>query len=268
MGQLAVFQFRPARATFFDPDGTLVSETPLPPLFHADMLLGNRLLGMKLALLDRENTRGMPSYLPMEVHAFSGEVTWERADLADAVGLDCFDDVLGIPTPDGGFVYRACKHQLAFLDAKDAATAKVVASPAYVEAFPNERAVAAHLDAMADIGGRGGSLSEAQREGYAAEFRANPKDWFLEPGTFNFDAQNRLWVATTADRDAFSYLDVWMGSEYAGTVRIRDRLMSYDILGSTLAAVVEEAPDQSGVAPRAIHWYDIGELPFGVEGGS
>ena len=78
-----------------------------------------------------------------------------------------------------------------------------------------------------------------------------------------FDSLERLWVATTRDRDNFSYLDIWIGTEYAGTVRIRDRLMGYDILGSTLAALVERKPGPDGVALRAVDWYDIGDVEFG-----
>ena len=39
--------------------------------------------------------------------------------------------------------------------------------------------------------------------------------------------------------------------------------MGYDILGSTLAALVERKPGPDGIAPRAIDWYDIGDVEFG-----
>ena len=64
----------------------------------------------------------------------------------------------------------------------------------------------------------------------------------------------------------YSYFDIWVGTEYAGTVRIRDRLMGYDVLDSTLVALVERKPDADGIAQRALDWYDIGGVPFGVGG--
>ncbi len=262
-GLLGAVEFGSAQLTFFEPDGTLVSETRLPPGFQGDMLHGDRLFGFKLTMLDRERREDLPDYVPMEVDAFSGETLWERTDLADAVGLDCFTGVRGIPTPGGGLVFPACRYELAFLDHRDAPSATVVASPAYFESLPNERDVDAYVNAVAGIGRRALALSPAQKEAYAAEFREEPKDWFLTPVSFNFDAENRLWAATTRDRDAFSYFEVWTGTEYAGTVRIRDRLMGYDILGSTLAALVERTPDRNGFAPRAIDWYDISAIEFG-----
>ena len=45
-------------------------------------------------------------------------------------------------------------------------------------------------------------------------------------------------------------------------MRIRDRLMAYDILGSTLVAFVERKPGRDGIAAGAIDWYDIGDLEF------
>ena len=40
--------------------------------------------------------------------------------------------------------------------------------------------------------------------------------------------------------------------------------MGYDVLDSTLVALVERNPDADGIAQRAIDWYDIGRMPFGV----
>ena len=49
----------------------------------------------------------------------------------------------------------------------------------------------------------------------------------------------------------------------AATVRIRDRLMGYELMGSTLVALVERRPGPDGIAQRAIDWYDIGALEIG-----
>ena len=46
-------------------------------------------------------------------------------------------------------------------------------------------------------------------------------------------------------------------------MRIRDRLIDYDMLGSTLVALVERKPDRYGIAQLAIDWYDIGGVEVG-----
>lgn len=57
----------------------------------------------------------------------------------------------------------------------------------------------------------------------------------------------RLWVATTRDREGYSYFDLFDGSNFVGAVRVRDRLLGYDILGNLLAVRVERAyADASG----------------------
>ena len=264
-GMLAAIEFSPSQLTLFEPDGTLVSEMRLPPLFQGNFLHGDRLFGMRMALLDFGRADDVPDYVPMEAAiSMREEVLWERLDLAEAAGRDCLNGAIGIPTPSDGLVFQACGHELAFFDHRDAQTATVVASPAYVEALPNERDVDAYLDGVASIGlARGAGLSPEQREAYAEEFQQKPKEWFLKPSTFNFDAEGRLWVATTRDRDEFSYFDVWIDTEYAGSVQIRDRLMGYDIMGSTLVALVERTPDRSGIAQQAIDWYDIRSVEFG-----
>jgi len=38
--------------------------------------------------------------------------------------------------------------------------------------------------------------------------------------------------------------------------------MGYDLLGSTMAALVERQPDRDGIARRAIDWYRIDGLDF------
>ena len=42
--------------------------------------------------------------------------------------------------------------------------------------------------------------------------------------------------------------------------------MGYDILDSTLVALVERKPDRHGIAQRGIDWYDISEVELGRQG--
>lgn len=263
-GLLAAFDLGAARLTFFEANGTLVSATRMPANVVGTDLLAGRVLGYRLAMLDWSRSEDQPDFVPMEVDAFSGEILWEREDLADAVGRDCFNGLVGILNPEGGLVTTACEHELVFLDHRDATSATLVAAPNYFPALPSARDVEAYVDGVTRIGGGRVSLSPAQKEAYAAGYREEPKRWYFGGGSssLNLDGQNRLWAALNLDRDAFSYLEIWTGREYSGTVRVRDRLMDYDILGSTLVALVERKPGQYGVAQRAIDWYDIGDLEF------
>lgn len=71
-------------------------------------------------------------------------------------------------------------------------------------------------------------------------------------------------VESQRDRDEFSYVDVYLPGEAAfmGSFRVSDRVMGFDLLGSTLVVVVERqlSPDDAdGIPDRAVDWYDIGE---------
>ncbi len=256
-GQVVAVDIGRERLTFFKPGGTLVSETRLPSRFQPRLLRGDRLFGFKFEML---NLGGeiLPGIVPMAADAYSGEILWERSDLADAVGRECFNGAVGASTPSGGLVFQVCGHELAFFAHRDAPTATVVASPNYIEALPNERDVSEHVELVSGIGLRRGSMMSASEiEAIAAEFREKPKEWILKPITFDFDDQNRLWAATTRDRDVFSYFDIWTGTAYAGAVRVRDRLMGFDIFGSTLVTLVERTPGE-----RAIDWYDLSKVEW------
>ena len=257
-GQAAVIDIGSARMTHFELDGAVVSETPLPPLFQPSQLRGDRLLfGVKIGLPDFASGETQPTFVPMVIDASSGEVLWERTDLSDAVGRECFSGAVGTSTPAGGLVFEVCGNELAFLADGDAPSAIVVTPPSYVEALPNDRDVREEMELFTGLG-RNQGMSDSAIAAVVAEFRAKPKDWILKRDAFGFDHQDRLWVATTRDHDAFSYFDVWTDTAYAGAARVRDRLMSFDIFGSTLVALVERTPGEDGIGELAIDWYDIG----------
>ena len=260
-GHVAAMDIREDRLTFFRPNGTLVSETRLPSGFSPTLLRDDRLYGFELVMPDFE-TEFQPSYVPTEIDIFSGEVLWKRTNLADVVDRECLNPAVGASTPDGGLVFQVCEYELAFFSDKDAPTVTVVASPSYVEALPNERDLAAHMDVMLSLRSLAGPITESEEDALEAEFLAKPKEWLLKPSTFGFDNQNRLWVATTRDRDAFSYFDIWTDTTYVGAVRVKDRLMGFDIFESTLVTLVERAPDVDDIAERAIDWYDLGEIDW------
>ena len=264
-GTVGVFDWGLARMTVFTPDGTLISETRVPPIFAPARSFRSTVSGYSLVIptpadaSDGSNGLGAKLIKLHEVDLTTSEVLWSREDLEHFEEDGCYP-IPGIQTASGGWVFKwSCSGDLYFLDHRDAAEGRLVKSPTYVPEFPNDRDVAAYLEGMR---GFSGPVPPELLKSYEEEYRAQPKRPFLGTRTLAFDGADRLWYATTRDRDNFSYLDVWVGTGYAGTVRIRDRLMAYDILGTTLAALVERQPDRSGIAASEIDWYDIGDLDF------
>ena len=260
-GHVVAMDIGEDRLTFFRPNGTLVSETRLPQSFSPTELHGDRLYGFEFVMPDFEK-EFEPSYVPMEVDILSGEILWKRTGLADVVDRECFNPAIGASTPGGGLILQVCEYELAHFVDKDALTATVLASPSYVEALPNERDLAAFMDFIIPVRTLAGPVPESEMDAIAAGFLEKPKEWLLKPVPFGFDDRNRLWVATTLDRDAFSYFDVWSDTTYVGAVRVQDRLLGFDIFESTLVTLVERALDQDGIGERAIDWYDLGEIDW------
>ncbi len=103
-----------------------------------------------------------------------------------------------------------------------------------------------------------GDLTDADVEA----FRRKAKQWsFLGPMV---DDSGRLWVVTSRDRDEFSYFELYVRSNYVGTVRVSSRVVGFDVLGDALAVVTKRRPlpdDTRGIDQHAVAWYDIAGLP-------
>ena len=257
------------RLSIFEPAGNLLFEIGLPARFSPEAHFGSTIHGSRLSY---SPPSGRGRLIPdlagrlavdlMEVEATTGQVLWNRG-IEDLVAA-CPPPRPGPPAPRGGWVLMGCEGKLVFLDHRDARNAGVVKSPTYVEELPNERDVSAQLAMYRRMAGWAGMAPPATESSESERsFRETPKSWFLRGNALIFDSRDRLWVATTLDRDEFSYFDIWVGTHHAATVRIRDRLMGYDLLGSTLVALVELKPGSNGIAQRAIDWYDIGALVIG-----
>ena len=257
-GTLAVFDSRSARLTTIESDPGAMSEIVMPSRFWINAVQGYRVHGF-VGYGPRPN---QPPYVENQVLDLrSGEVVWRRS-IYETGETECGDVGVLVPHPAGGYVLNACGKDLVFLEELDADNAHVIRSPAYREELPNQRDVEAYLTNLARLGGNRGLVRSAM-EPYAAAFREEPKSWFHGPRMFSFDGQRQLWVATTRDRDHYSYFDIWVDTRYVGSVRIQDRLIGHDILGSTLVVLVERQPDPNGIAARAFDWYDIAEVDFG-----
>ena len=95
------------------------------------------------------------------------------------------------------------------------------------------------------------------------EYRNTPKLFpALGESARAYDAGGRLWVGTGMTSDS-SNIDLYDGTSYVGTVRIRDELAGLDIRGSIMVALVDRwsgSGDTIGVPRRGLDWYDISRV--------
>ena len=131
----------------------------------------------------------------------------------------------------------------------------LVQAPFYTPEYPTRKDVARYLEAC-----RSPASMFLAIPCEPAKFRRRSKRYGVH---YWGDDQNRLWVLTERDREEFSYLDIYVGPEFVGSVRVRQRAVAFDVLGSTLAVLVDRpvGPDDAdGFPDRGIDWYDIGRL--------
>ncbi len=259
LGRLGAVDGRLNRLTIFDSAGDRVSEVALPTALLFDGIRGATLFGSGVDMAAFTPGDSVLPRVYTEVDIHSGEVAWTRGGINGIVRTQCGGLENGVPRPGGGYVFWACRREMVFLDDRDSPAATLVTSPGYRETLPSERDVLAYAEGLTRLGGTM-PMPPAAAEPYIADFRESPSRWFNAPHPLVFDSQGRLWVSITLDRDAFSYFEVWSGTEYAGSIRVRDRAMGFDLFGNTLAVLVERQPGPDGIAPRGIDWYDIGDV--------
>ena len=271
----------------FETAGTLISEVPIPSvLLFPSGPFGPSLVAAELQANRDSGRMSITNWRHLEMDVASGEILWERVFPTDmAADAGCPPGVEGIvrpegaplpPTPegmsrgltfpDGGMVFTMlCRGQMLFVADRDDDRGTLVQAPTYVRELPNQRDVERYLD------GCGGPPTPGFFRPRCAldVFRRTPKA-YAHPDHFWIDDVGRLWVLTNRDRKEFSHLDVFGGPEYLGTVRVRHRGVGFDVLGSTLAVLVERPvgeDDADGFPDRAIDWYDISGLEFSLAGG-
>ena len=258
-GRLGVVDATLNRLTIFDATGDRVSEVALPPMYYPDGIRQATVFGSEVDLTAFSPGDSILTRIYSELDINSEEVTWTRGEMNGIADTECGGLDKGVPRPGVGYVFWACRRELVFLDDRDADAATVVTSPAYLEEFPNERDIEDFSEGLTRLGGRM-AMPRSAADPYVETFREEPKRWFNVPGALRFDSRDRLWVAITLDRDTFSYFEIWIGNEYAGSVRVRDRAMGFDLFQNTLAVLVERQPGPDGIAPRGIDWYDISDV--------
>jgi hypothetical protein len=252
----------------FEPSGRFVSEVRLPPAIRLSASADSALMGSQL---ESDRLSRSVHIRHLEVDVTTGEVLWERYFPASiAAPADCPPHVspsgrtrrtLGNARPftAGGIVFFAlCRGQLLFLAHRDDEFGIVLQPPLYTIEYPTRRDVERYLEACELPASRFlGLPCEVER------FRRTPKHYGIH---YWVDDRDRLWVLTDRDREEYSYLDVYTGPEFSGSVRVRHRAVGFDVFGPTLAVLVERSvgpKDLDGIPDRGIDWYDIEGLEFG-----
>ena len=252
----------------FEPSGALVTEVSLPgrvwPAAPIDSVLFGEYREINLAM-------GTWDVRHLAIDAGTGEILWERVFPASlAAEADCLPPVSRsgrrLPTdlrgarrfPSGGMVFTAlCQGKMLFLAHPDDDIGIVVQPPLYTLEYPTRKDVERYLEAC-----RSPASMALGLPCEPGQFRAAPKHY---GAAYLADGQDRLWVLTNRDREEFSYLDIYSGPQFAGSVRVRHRAAGFGVLGSTLAVLVNRPvgpDDPDGFPDRGIDWYDISGLEF------
>lgn len=264
-GTLGVLDFGLNRFSVFEPSGVLVTEMLLPDAAAADLIpvwrFGESVVGVAITTFDFalfEAGAGSGGFMSMfEIDIASGTVVRQQELPPVDAEIECEKVHYGLPDPGGGWVFTACGGHVVFVSRGGETT--VTRAPTYADELPSVRDIA---DWRERNRARGRAREDHDNEALD-EFRNTPKEYHLS-WSEKFDEQGRFWIATERDRDEFSWLDVHLPCEgtFAGSVRVQDRVLGFDVAGSTLAVLVERAPtpgDPEGIPARAIDWYDIGE---------
>jgi len=263
-GTLGVLDFGLNRFSVFEPSGALVTEMLLPGAAAADFIpvwrFGESVVGVAITTFDFalfEAGAGSGGFMSMfEIDIASGTVVRQEELPPVDAELECERVHYGFPNPGGGWVFVACGGHVVFVSR--GGETGVIRAPTYADELPSERDIADWRERNRARG----RAPTAQDSEALNEFRNTPKEYHLS-WKEKFDQQGRFWIATERDRDEFSWLDVYAPHEgvFFGSVRVRDRVLGFDVAGSTLAVLVERAPtaaDPEGIPARAIDWYDIG----------
>ena len=265
-GTVGVVDSQLGRFTVFEPSGAYLSEVKLPDrIFQPLPSFGTVVSGLSLdymAMLGGGTSGSLMTRF--DVNVATGEVMREEASPSGPWDVACGQVIYGIPDRGEGWVFLACEGHLIFVG--DTGDAKVLRAPTYLAELSDERDVARHEESLMAINRARGFPASTDVDENLESYRATPKRYFLGTDRQLFDAANRYWIATQRDTHEWSYLDVYESAEYVGSVKVRDRLRGFDLLGSTLVVLVDRqvGPDDAdGIPDRALDWYDIGDLPFG-----
>ena len=278
-GTVGVIDYELDRLTLFEPSGERVAETRIPSGVNPGISFGYTLAGQRME---------SPSlaWRQFELDMTTGTVSWGRVfpyRMAAAAGCRPGEgralpegSVPSLPPSLGrGFMFPnhamlfpgLCRGQMLYFASRDDREGVLIQAPTYTAKLPAPKDVERYLEGCGPAPlAFPATPSMFRLPCYEAEYRRTPKR-YSDTNRAGIDGQGRLWILTNRDRNEFSYLDIYVGPEYALTVRVRHRVERIDVLGSTLAVLVDRpvGPDDPDDYPdRGIDWYDIGDLEFAV----
>lgn len=216
------------------------------------------------------DTGSGPYYVETEIDTATGVVVWERTFPDEADVVDCSTPApgsrrhqirLGHDDGDGGLLFVTCYGEFLVWYADRAADEPAATvRTTYVERYPTEEDVASELRFLNSIP-PGRFRPDVDEE----DIRARPKAWY---GARVVDDERRFWAVSHWNSrsdviPAHSYVDMFRladtGPEYTLTLQVVDKVVGMDVVGNTLAALVER--DTGGVIPeRRVDWYDVTDL--------
>lgn len=132
------------------------------------------------------------------------------------------------------------------------AAARLISLPDRPPEPLNERDIEARIASYRNVFG------SEMPTGRVRSLRTRIKSPVMGDQAIREDGWGRVWIATTRDRDRYSYFEVMKRDRFEEAVRVSDRMLGYDIRGSLLAVLVEgPEPDAAGIHPRFLDLYRI-----------
>lgn len=196
----------------------------------------------------------------VEIELVTGRVLWERSFPLEKDVVDC-----STPGPrdrqlSGGYagsgsslLFLTCYGEyLVWYAHRDDAEPTAIVRTTYVERYPTDREVAAEMQV----------LQSAPWQVSEDEIRSRPRAWY---GPRVVDDRQRFWAVWYSEPSSevptpMSYVDVFHlttdGPRYALTLELQADVLGMDVLGDTLAVLVER--DVGGLLPeRRVEWYNV-----------
>lgn len=262
-GTIGVMDYELSRFSVFEPSGAFVSSVTVPGVTFSPVgSFDTVVTGVSRRLVMPGEDDDGPLMNLYEVNIASSETVREEGSRGEPWDVECGSVIGGIPDRRGGWAFLACDGYLVF-DEGAGTEATVVRAPTYVEEFPDEPEVARRREeietlnrSFVELGLEPSQSVEEQLETY----RTTPKRYYLSTSQHLFDDGGRYWVATHRDLDEWSWLDVYENTEFVATVKVRDRMLGFDVVGSTLVVLVERQlgpEDADGIPDRAVDWYEV-----------
>ena len=244
-GTLGVFDAR-RRLTVFEPDGTILRSAPVPFLFAPMAPFGQTVVGAYD--MSRSATYTMPV---AEVDLGTGDFVQQRLlphPSEMGISMECERGyTTGALGPAGRMAFATCQSALVLWDGDDVVTFR---DPTYASELPSEMDVETYRERWRL------AFGVPPAESQVLTYAESPKWVTITSRSLIYDDWGRLWVALQRDRTAFSYFSIFSDTTHVGSVRVRDRIEGYDLLGSTLAVLVERLPDDpAGIPGRGVDWY-------------